>query len=128
MFAVINLNSQLVYAPDFIYIIVLIEYDNNSSQIPRAKCLVCGKAKRIFMNIKRCLFFHAPCVYWPSRGVFGRLPQFSIKSLGYHMKMTYTLLIPRMPSYTHGYLKIFCASMTKNLNKYTMNFFSEQTR
>ena len=31
MFAVINLNSQLVYAPDFIEIIVPIEYDNNSS-------------------------------------------------------------------------------------------------
>ena len=32
MFAVINLNLQLVYATYFIDIIVPIEYDNNSSQ------------------------------------------------------------------------------------------------
>ena len=37
MFAVANLNSQLVYAPDFIWITVPIEYNNNSSQTPRAE-------------------------------------------------------------------------------------------
>ena len=49
MSAVINLNSQLVYAPDFIEIIVPIECDNNSSQIPMPKCLFYCKTKRIFM-------------------------------------------------------------------------------
>ena len=42
-------NSQLAYAPDFIEIIVPIEYDNNSPQIPIAKCVFDGKTKR-------CLF------------------------------------------------------------------------
>ena len=48
MFVVINLNSQLVYAPDFIEIIVSIEYKN----------------KRIFMNIvlSGCLFSDTHCI------------------------------------------------------------------
>ena len=38
MFAVVNPDSQLVYAPE-IKIIMPTEYDNNSSQIPMAKRL-----------------------------------------------------------------------------------------
>ena len=56
MFAVTNLNSQLVYAPYSIEIIVPIEYDNNSSQIPIAKCLFNCKTKR-----NSCLFY-AHCI------------------------------------------------------------------
>ena len=61
MFAVINLNSQLVYAPDFFEKIVPIAYDNNCSQIQMAKYLFYCKTKRIFMNIKCCLFSDIHC-------------------------------------------------------------------
>ena len=46
---------------DFIWIVVSIEYANNSAQIPMAKCLFYCKTKRIFMNIKRCIFLDAHC-------------------------------------------------------------------
>ena len=60
LLAVINLYSQLVYAPDFIEIIVPTKYDNNSSQILNVKRLFYCKTKRIFMNIKCCLFLDYP--------------------------------------------------------------------
>ena len=48
----ISIHSCMVYAPDFIEIIVPTEYDNNSSQIPMAKYLFyyC-KTKRIIFRI-----------------------------------------------------------------------------
>ena len=60
--AALNLNSQLLYAPDFIYISVPIEYDNHSSQIRKAERLFYCKTKRIFMNIKWVAFFHTHCI------------------------------------------------------------------
>ena len=71
MFAVINPNSQLVFASHFIEIIVPIEYDKNSSQIPRAKCLFYCKTKRIVMNITCCLFVIHP-VYWSLVGEYSQ--------------------------------------------------------
>ena len=63
MFALINLNSQLVYAPDFIEIFVPIEYDNNSSQFPMSKPLFCCNTNGIFMNIKWLPFFYTHCIF-----------------------------------------------------------------
>ena len=45
-----------MFPPDFIKIIVPIEYNNNSSQIPTAKGLFYFKTKRIFVNTNCCLF------------------------------------------------------------------------
>ena len=53
----INLNSQLVYAPDCIWIIVPTEYDNNSSQIARAKRLSTVKQSEYPRILSGCLFF-----------------------------------------------------------------------
>ena len=54
MFAVINLNSQLVYAPYFIDITVPIEYDNNSSQT---------QGPNVFSTVKQSVPFFIHPVY-----------------------------------------------------------------
>ena len=63
MLVVINLISQLVYAPDFTEIIVPMEQDNNCSQIPMAKFISTAKQSEylytLYMQCKNCRNLHS---------------------------------------------------------------------